>query len=136
MPESTDRELLQIAFGADGLDVALVADGIAAIAALRTSSPRVVVLDLMLPIVSALEIVAEAAERRIPVLVFTGLDSAEHRQGALDAGAAAVFRKGEGLRGLREAVRTMSQHRTPGRRPGVATARQPAVLRADLRDRG
>jgi two-component system response regulator MprA len=78
----------------EGFDVDVVADGHAALTALRDSQPDIMVLDLMLPGVDGIAITrriraAEAADGtgRLPILMLTARDSVADRVAGLDAGA-------------------------------------------------
>jgi CheY-like chemotaxis protein len=76
-----------------GYDSIPVGSGQAAIAALAEKWPHVVLLDLMMPGMSGLEVLAFIQEhhRYIPVIVVTG--AAEESRDAVAAGAMAVIAK-------------------------------------------
>lgn len=78
----------------EGFDVDVVADGNAALDAIRDHPPNLLVLDLMLPGMNGIEITrriraAEAVDTgsRLPILMLTARDSIADRVTGLDAGA-------------------------------------------------
>ena len=78
----------------EGFAVDVVADGRAALAAVRDTPPDVVVLDIMLPSVDGFEVTrrvraAEAAEGRgpVPILMLTARDAVPDRVSGLEVGA-------------------------------------------------
>ena len=81
----------------DGLQVTAIADGTGAVAAILAQRPDMVILDLMLPGASGLEIVAalraEAATARLPVLMLTAKGQVRDREAALLAGVTQFMTK-------------------------------------------
>ena len=80
---------LQQALGKDGFVVNHVANGRQALAAVRTQPPDIVVLDLGLPDMDGLDVLAQLrqGEGHIPVLVLTARDTLEDKITGLDGGA-------------------------------------------------
>jgi len=80
---------LQVGLGLAGFTVETVATCADASAALRAAAFDAVVLDLMLPDGSGLDVLAEARARQLPapVLLLTARDSVPDRIAGLDAGA-------------------------------------------------
>jgi two-component system alkaline phosphatase synthesis response regulator PhoP len=64
-----------------------VSSGAAAIAHLGSSKPELVLLDLLLPDISGLEVLRAAVEGVVPVIVVSGVDSEMTRVRALQLGA-------------------------------------------------
>lgn len=102
------RELLQLLLGADGYRVAAVADGPAALEALRVGPPRVVLMDLVMPGMDGLELCrrlrSSATRGRLGLVVLSGMDDDETRTLALEAGADAVMTKPVDRRRLRDCL--------------------------------
>jgi two-component system response regulator MprA len=73
----------------DGYDVSVVHDGLAAIDAVRSAPPHLVVLDLMLPGIDGLEVCRRlrAAGDHVAVLMLTARSTVPDRVTGLDAGA-------------------------------------------------
>jgi two-component system, OmpR family, response regulator ResD len=72
-----------------GMDVEVVADGVTALAVLGRSRPDLLVLDLMLPGVSGLEVCVRTREARpdLPVVMLTALGEESDRIAGLELGA-------------------------------------------------
>lgn len=82
------REVITSYLERDGWEVATAADGAAALRALEASRPDLVVLDLMLPEVDGLSVLARLrATTDVPVIVVTARDSEADRVLGLDLGA-------------------------------------------------
>ena len=81
----------------DGLQVTAFANGTGAVAEVRKVKPDMVILDLMLPGASGLEIVAglrsDAATRDLPVLMLTAKGQGRDREAALQAGVTQFMTK-------------------------------------------
>lgn len=86
--ESVLAEMVSMALRYEGWNIATAADGSAAIAAARAQRPDVVVLDVMLPDMSGLEVLRKLREEnpRLPVLLLTAKDALEDRIAGLTAG--------------------------------------------------
>ncbi|HNM10983.1 MAG TPA: response regulator transcription factor [Mycobacterium sp.] len=86
--ESVLAEMVSMALRYEGWNIATAADGAAAIAAARAERPDVVVLDVMLPDMSGLDVLRRLREQhpRLPVLLLTAKDAVEDRIAGLTAG--------------------------------------------------
>ncbi|MBB2773296.1 UNVERIFIED_ORG: two-component system OmpR family response regulator [Mycolicibacterium obuense] len=81
-------ELVSMALRYEGWDIATAGDGATAIALARENPPDVVVLDVMLPDMSGLDVLAKLREQipGLPLLLLTAKDSVEDRIAGLTAG--------------------------------------------------
>ncbi len=81
-------ELVSMALRYEGWDIATAGDGAAALALARENPPDVVVLDVMLPDMSGLDVLRSLRERQpgLPLLLLTAKDSVEDRIAGLTAG--------------------------------------------------
>jgi two-component system OmpR family response regulator len=86
--EAVLAEMVSMALRYEGWNIATAADGSAAIAAARAQRPDVVVLDVMLPDMSGLEVLHKLREQtpQLPVLLLTAKDAVEDRIAGLTAG--------------------------------------------------
>ena len=86
--ESVLAEMVSMALRYEGWDITTADDGFAAITAARTARPDVVVLDVMLPDMSGLEVLRRLREQNpaLPVLLLTAKDAVEDRIAGLTAG--------------------------------------------------
>ena len=101
---------LAITLRASGWDVTTAGDGAAAIAAAASRSPDVILLDLGLPDMSGLDVIAAVRGwSRVPIVVLSARQHGEDKVDALDAGAddyvTKPFAMNELLARLRAAVR-------------------------------
>jgi DNA-binding response OmpR family regulator len=85
------RAMLRDVLSAAGYEVGLVTDGSEALAAIREREPDLLILDLLMPGMSGLDVCrrlkADPFTAGIPVLMLTGQGSVEHRVEGFDAGA-------------------------------------------------
>lgn len=81
-------ELVSMALRYEGWDITTAGDGASAIAAARGNPPDVVVLDVMLPDMSGLDVLRKLREQipGLPLLLLTAKDSVEDRIAGLTAG--------------------------------------------------
>ncbi|CAN5513538.1 two-component system response regulator TcrX [soil metagenome] len=86
--EAVLAEMVSMALRYEGWNITTAADGNAAIASARTARPDAVVLDVMLPDMSGLEVLRKLREQnpRLPVLLLTAKDAVEDRIAGLTAG--------------------------------------------------
>jgi two-component system, OmpR family, response regulator len=86
--EPAIRELLSLALGYEGFDVRTAADAAAAVAAAREFRPDAVLLDVMLPDGTGLEVLGRmrADAPALPVMFVTARDAAADRVAGLTAG--------------------------------------------------
>ena len=86
--EAVLAEMVSMALRYEGWNISTAGDGSAAIAAARTQRPDVVVLDVMLPDMSGLDVLHKLREEnpQLPVLLLTAKDAVEDRIAGLTAG--------------------------------------------------
>jgi len=120
--EAPITQLLSLALRMEGWDVRVFATGGAAIAAAVEDAPDAMLLDMMLPDVSGVEVVAELRRAGVatPVVFLTGRDSLEDRLAAFGAGADDYVTKPFGLEEVVGTVRDLFRRR--GLAPALVTA--------------
>jgi two-component system, OmpR family, response regulator len=86
--EAVLAEMVSMALRYEGWNIATAGDGSAALDAARTQRPDVVVLDVMLPDMSGLDVLRKLREEnpQLPVLLLTAKDAVEDRIAGLTAG--------------------------------------------------
>jgi two-component system OmpR family response regulator len=86
--EAVLAEMVSMALRYEGWNITSAGDGASAIAAARTQRPDVVVLDVMLPDMSGLDVLHKLREDnpQLPVLLLTAKDAVEDRIAGLTAG--------------------------------------------------
>ena len=86
--ESVLAEMVSMALRYEGWNIATAGDGSSAIATARAQRPDVVVLDVMLPDMSGLDVLHKLREDspQLPVLLLTAKDAVEDRIAGLTAG--------------------------------------------------
>ena len=86
--EAVLAEMVSMALRYEGWNIATAGDGSSAIAAARAQRPDVVVLDVMLPDMSGLDVLHKLREDhpQLPVLLLTAKDAVEDRIAGLTAG--------------------------------------------------
>jgi two-component system, OmpR family, response regulator len=117
--EATLTELLSMALRYEGWEVRTAADGTAAVRAAREFRPDAVVLDVMLPDMSGLDVLrrlrADATD--VPVLFLTARDAVEDRVAGLTAGGddyvTKPFSLEEVVARLRALIRRVARLRVP-----------------------
>ncbi|KZC95391.1 MULTISPECIES: response regulator transcription factor [Clavibacter] len=119
--EAPITQLLSLALGMEGWDVRVFGSGRAAIAAAVEDAPDAMLLDMMLPDVSGVEVVAELRRAGVatPVVFLTGRDSLEDRLAAFGAGADDYVTKPFGLEEVVGTVRDLFRRR--GLAPALVT---------------
>lgn len=109
--EPNISEAIRFILSRDGCDVTALADGHAAIAAVHEAKPDLVILDLMLPGVSGLEILAQLRAdpktKALPVLMLTAKGHGRDRAAAERAGADHFMTKPFSNDDMRAAVRAL-----------------------------
>jgi two-component system OmpR family response regulator len=120
--EAPITQLLSLALRMEGWDVRVVESGRAAIEAAVGDAPDAILLDMMLPDVSGVEVVAELRRAGVttPVLFLTGRDSLEDRLAAFGAGADDYVTKPFGLEEVVATLRELFRRR--GLAPALVTA--------------
>jgi DNA-binding response OmpR family regulator len=95
--EPNIAEAIRFVLARDGWQVSVLADGAAAVAEVARLMPDLVILDLMLPGKSGLEIVAllraQGATQMLPVIMLTAKGLARDREAALAAGVSLFMTK-------------------------------------------
>jgi two-component system, OmpR family, response regulator len=86
--EAVLAEMVSMALRYEGWNIATAGDGTSAIASARAQRPDVVVLDVMLPDMSGLDVLHKLREEspQLPVLLLTAKDAVEDRIAGLTAG--------------------------------------------------
>jgi two-component system OmpR family response regulator len=86
--EAVLAEMVSMALRYEGWNITTAADGNSAITSARTARPDAVVLDVMLPDMSGLEVLRKLREQNphLPVLLLTAKDALEDRIAGLTAG--------------------------------------------------
>jgi two-component system OmpR family response regulator len=86
--EAVLAEMVSMALRYEGWDITTAGDGASALSAAREVRPDAVVLDVMLPDMSGLEVLAKLREHNpgLPVLLLTAKDALEDRIAGLTAG--------------------------------------------------
>ena len=86
--EAVLAEMVSMALRYEGWNISTAGDGSSAIAAARAQRPDVVVLDVMLPDMSGLDVLHKLREEnpQLPVLLLTAKDAVEDRIAGLTAG--------------------------------------------------
>lgn len=81
-------EVIRLGLSYEGAEVEVARDGFAGVKAHRERTPDIVVLDIMLPGLDGIEVLARIrAQRDTPVIILTAKDGLEERVSGLDAGA-------------------------------------------------
>lgn len=110
--EPNITEAIRFILSRDGCDVTALADGAGAIAAVHAAKPDLVILDLMLPGVSGLEILAQLradpATKTLPVMMLTAKGQGRDREAAERAGASHFMTKPFSNDDMRAAVRALT----------------------------
>jgi two-component system response regulator RegX3 len=122
--EQSYREALSVGLSQEGFDVIVAADGAEARAAARRERPDLILLDVMLPDVSGIELCRELrAERDVPVIMVTARDGEVDVVLALELGAADYVAKPYRLRELVARMRAvLRRRRETGHDDQVVTA--------------
>jgi len=119
------RAMLRRSLTAEGYEVVTAADGYEALAAFEERQPDLVLLDVMMPGLSGIEVCKRIHERStVPVLLVTAKDDVSDRVSGLDAGADDYVVKPFALEELLARVRSQF------RRLKIESAR--ALVHADL----
>lgn len=129
-----DRDLvdmLRYVFQRDGYSVITAFDGQAALRAFQGQAPDLIVLDLMMPKLSGLEVLQDIRRSsKIPIIVLTSLGDEENTVNALEGGADDYLAKPFRPRELRARVKALLR-RAAGQ-PGEGTPAKPLLV-GDIR---
>src|SRR4029079_12880711 len=122
--ETTLRETLADALEAEGFQVVQAADGRAALTRFRADHPDLVLLDLMLPELSGIEVCRIIrAESGVPIVMLTEKDSELDKVVGLELGADDYVTKPFSLRELSARIRALfrrSEQAAPAGGPSIA----------------
>ena len=125
-------EAVAYSLGRDGYEVLTAADGMAGLDLARERKPDAVVLDVMLPRMSGLDVCRILrAETPLPILLLTARDSEADRVQGLELGADDYLTKPFSMRELRARVASLIRRDALSRAAGPRTA--PAAEHAQLR---
>ena len=125
--EATMRETLAWNLDKDGYRVLEAADGAEALRVFRAERPDLVLLDLMLPEISGVEVCRRMrAESDVPILMLTARDSEVDKVVGLEVGADDYVTKPFSLRELLARVRALL--RRADARPGPTAPEPPEPL--------
>ena len=106
--ETTLRETLADALEAEGFDVVQAADGRAALSQFRAERPDLILLDLMLPELSGIEVCRIIrAESGVPIVMLTAKESELDKVVGLELGADDYVTKPFSLRELSARIRAL-----------------------------
>lgn len=129
-----DRDLvdmLRYVFQRDGYAVATAFDGQAALSAFQGEAPDLIVLDLMMPKRSGLEVLQDIRRTsKIPIIILTSLGDEENTVNALEGGADDYLAKPFRPRELRSRVKALL--RRASSQPGEGKAAKPLLI-GDIR---
>lgn len=104
-------EALEVALGAEGFTLEAAGDGRSGLALFRQIAPDIVLLDLMLPEMSGLDVLRKIrAASATPVIVLSAKDSETDIVTALELGADDYMTKPYSVRELVARVRTAARH--------------------------
>ena len=113
---------------ASGYEVFIATDGQDGLAKIRIGRPDIVLLDLMLPKLSGLEVCAavksDASLRHIPVIIFTAKGEAADEQLCRECGANACIDKPKGTAALLEQIDILLTRWTGASPPEASAASQ------------
>lgn len=111
--EPNIAEAIRFILGRDGCEVTVQSDGRAALSNVADLVPDLVILDLMLPGMSGLEILtalrADPATERLPVLMLTAKGQSRDREAAERAGVSAFMSKPFSNADMRAQVRALME---------------------------
>jgi len=103
--------LLTIKMKREGYEVASVSNGIEALERVRTFSPDVILMDVMMPRMNGYEVLKalkdDESTRYIPVIMLTGLGEVENKVQGFDVGAEDYITKPFSLREVSARVRSL-----------------------------
>jgi two-component system alkaline phosphatase synthesis response regulator PhoP len=124
--DTTLRETLAEALEGDGFRVTSAADGAEALSAFRSDQPDLILLDLMLPELSGVEVTRIVrAESQVPIIMLTAKDSELDRVLGLELGADDYVTKPFSLRELTARIRAVLRRLD---RPDAGAADRPIPL--------
>ena len=124
--EPTIADYLTIYCKAEGYEVSYERDGLDGLTCFHTEQPDFVLLDLMLPGMSGLDVCQELRRRgfRAPILMLTALTGVDDRVGGLDRGADDYLGKPFAIAELKARIRALVRR--------SATSAPPTIRVGDL----
>ena len=127
------REVVAYAFRSEGFDVTAVEDGEAALAEAGRTAFDVVVLDVMMPKLSGIDVCRRVrADSNVPIVMLTAKDAELDRVLGLELGADDYVTKPFSMAELVSRVRAILRRRELDRAEGGAAALQIGGVRLDL----
>ena len=119
-------DALEVSLEREGFDLTTAADGRRGLEAFRSSHPDILLLDLMLPGMSGLDVLRKVrAESDVPVIVVSAKDSESDVVTALELGADDYLTKPYSIRELLARMRVAVRRATAGRGRGTSPSRHP-----------
>ncbi len=124
--DQTIRLTVEFALTQEGYGVTTASDGAQGLKAAEEGCPDLILLDLMLPEVSGLDVARTLREEGVktPIIMVTALDEEEDKIAGLDAGADDYITKPFSTKEL------LARIRANIRRAGIQTSRQSGVIEA------
>jgi two-component system response regulator RegX3 len=120
--EPTLADTIAYTLRREGMEVVVAADGEAAVERFRSNPPSLVLLDLMLPKLSGLDVCRRIrSESTVPIVILTAKDSEADKVAGLEIGADDYVTKPFSMREL------LSRIRAQLRRSQMATTSPPAI---------
>jgi two-component system response regulator MprA len=126
------RRMLQRTLLAEGFEVALAADGGAALVAAERSAPDVIVLDVAMPLLDGLAVCRRLRSKGLPtpILMLTARDAVADRVAGLEAGADDYLVKPFAVQELIARIRALTRR---GAEPGPLLSYADLTLDSDTR---
>jgi two-component system, OmpR family, response regulator len=114
------QSALSYSLGKEGYEVASAADGAQALALARKINPDLILLDVMLPVMSGLEVCRILrTESQVPIIMLTARTEETDKVAGLDLGADDYLTKPFGMRELLARVRALLRRETRAAPEGV-----------------
>ena len=127
------RDVVTYALGREGFETEAVVNGAEALDEARTGSYDLLILDLMMPAVSGIEVCRQLrVDSRIPILMLTAKDAELDRVLGLEIGADDYVTKPFSVPELISRVRAMLRRRELDREEAAAPVREVGGLRIDF----
>jgi len=127
------RDVVTYALRNEGLEVEAVPDGETALERARAETFDVVILDVMMPGISGIDVCrALRAESSVPIIMLTAKDAEVDRVLGLELGADDYVTKPFSMAELVSRIRALLRRRAIDRAEGGSTMRQVGGLRLDL----
>lgn len=127
-------DLLRQSLATEGYSVEVARDGKAGLAAFRSYSPDLVLLDWMLPVLDGLEVLKEIRKsHQTPVLFLTVKDDEMDKVVGLELGADDYVTKPFGMREILARVKTLLRRGQSGSGPSPRLAAGPLTIDVDQR---